>query len=68
MNGAKLDVYVSEDKSFKVKVFDFSLSYGLTFTKESEVNRWLTKCDMSYYQNQVNFAVYCATTLSGLPI
>ena len=62
-----MNVYVSEDKSFKVKVFDFSLSYGLTFTKESEVNRWLSKCDMSYYQNQVNFAVYCTTTLSGLP-
>jgi hypothetical protein len=22
---------------------------------------------MSYYQNQLNFAIYCATTLCGLP-
>ena len=62
-----LDIYVTDTQHFHVKLIDPSTSYGLTFTKETEVNRWLAKCDMSYYQNQVNFAVYCATTLCGLP-
>ena len=64
---AELNIYVTENQSFEVKVLDPTISYGLTFTKETEVNRWLAKCDMRYYQNQVNFAVYCATTLCGLP-
>jgi hypothetical protein len=62
-----LDIYVSEEKHFNVKLEDPTTSCGLTFIKESEVHRWLAKCDMTYYQNHLNFAVYCASTLCGLP-
>jgi len=70
-----LDIYVSESRDwstqlsqhFSVKLLDPAASYGLTFTKESEVNRYLASCDMRYYTNQVNFAVNCATALCGLP-
>jgi hypothetical protein len=34
----RLNVYVSEDKHFNVRIEDPTSSYGLTFTKESEVN------------------------------
>jgi hypothetical protein len=63
----RLSDYVSEDKHFNARIEDPTTSYGLTFINESEVNRWLAKCDMTFNQNQVNFAVYCATTLSDLP-
>ena len=68
MNLNTLIVYVSETQHFRADLLDPTTGYGLTFTKETEVNRWLAKCDMGYYQNQLNFAVYCATTLSGLPV
>jgi hypothetical protein len=62
----RLNVYVSENKHFNARIEDPASFYGLTFTKEPEVNRWMAKCGMTFYQNQLNFAVYCATTLSVL--
>jgi hypothetical protein len=46
----RLYIYVSEDlekgsKHFIARLEDPTTSYWLTFTKETEVNRWLAQCD-----------------------
>jgi len=38
----------------------------LTFYNAGLIDKWLRKCDMSFYQNQLNFAVWCATSGCGV--
>ena len=38
----------------------------MTFYKDIESKRWLSSCDMTFYQNQLNFATFCASSGCGI--
>jgi len=38
----------------------------ITFLNVDLINKRLAKCDMTFYQNQLNFAVWCATACCGV--
>ena len=63
---SQLDIYVTETDSFNIKMQNIFNVYAINFTSLSEAKLWLQKSNMKYYQNQLNFAVYCATTGCGI--
>jgi len=32
------------------------------------INKWINGCNMTFYQNQLNFAVWCATSDCGVSL
>lgn len=62
----KLKIYVSNTESFEARNINVFTNYMLTFYNASLISKWLNKCDMSFYQNQLNFAVWCATSGCGV--
>ena len=62
----KLKVYVNNIDCFQARNFNIFTNYTLTFYNAGQTNKWLNKCDMSFYQNQLNFAVWCATSGCGV--
>ena len=63
---SKLRIYINNTDSFEVRNLDIFTNYVITFLNKQTIDKWLSKCDMSFYQNQLNFAVWCATTGSGV--
>jgi len=61
-----LDIYVTETQSFNVKMENIFNTYTINFTNLDEAKLWLRKSNMKYWQNQLNFAIYCATTGCGI--
>ena len=76
LNLSDLDIYVGPNKFFKAKMNDFTLHYRMTKTEfdldhqdTSEwriFRRWMQGDKMTFWQNQLNFAIYCATTACGV--
>ena len=64
----KLRIYVNEKDYFDKDIVNIFTDYALEFTTDSELKTWLTKCDMKYWQNQLNFAVFCATAGCGVSL
>ena len=59
-------VVTSDGKSFQVSFPDVSEKYILPYVKsDAVVQRWRTDW-MRFWQNQLNFAVWCATTSCGV--
>lgn len=59
-------VVVNKDNMFFVKCKDLTTEYKLPRVKTDEaITRWRTD-PMTFYQNQFNFAVYCASTACGV--
>ena len=61
-----LTIAVSETETFKIQVDDIFQSYTLRFNKLNEGKHWWHGCDMKYWQNQLNFAVWCASAGCGV--
>ena len=62
-----LKIYVNTTDKFIANVEkDVFLTYTLVFYSNDLVNKWISKCDMTFYQNQLNFALYCASTGCGI--
>ena len=61
-----LKIYVNDTEFFEARNLNIFTNYTLTFHNLEMVNKWRNKCDMSFYQNQLNFAVWCATTGCGV--
>jgi hypothetical protein len=61
-----LTIAVSESDPFKVLVDDIFQNYPLHFNKLKEGRNWWHGCDMKYWQNQLNFAVWCASAGCGV--
>jgi len=64
----KLKVYVNGNDFFEARNINVFTHYVLTFYNADLVSKWQTKCDMSFYQNQLNFAVWCATAGCGVSV
>ena len=62
----KLKVYVNNTDCFEARNLNIFTNYTLTFFNAGLISKWVNKCDMSFYQNQLNFAVWCATSGSGV--
>ena len=61
-----VDVLVNKNNAFTMTFADLTSNYRIMKVKTDEkVDRWRTD-PMSFYQNQLNFAVYCATTACGV--
>ena len=63
-----LEVYVTTKDSFKVKVlnpFKNYLNQKTVVNNHSVIKRWNSH-PMQFYQNQLNFAIFCATTACGV--
>jgi hypothetical protein len=65
-NIPKLKVYVNNSEFFEARNINVFTNYMLTFYNADLIDKWLKKCDMSFYQNQLNFAVWCATSGCGV--
>ena len=65
---AKLKIFVNENEFFEARNINVFTNYVLTFYNAKLIEKWQTKCDMTFYQNQINFAVWCASTGCGVSI
>jgi len=63
---ANLDIYVTETESFSIKMENIFNCYTINFKDLNEAKLWLQKSNLKYWQNQLNFAIYCATTGCGI--
>ncbi len=61
MNTLTIFTKISDDSSFRLETYDIWREYNLTFTKTTDARRWMSGCDLSLYQNQLNFATWCAS-------
>ena len=64
----RFQVNVNQIDYFIADLLNIFTNYPLTFTNEEELNKWKSKCDMKYWQNQLNFVVYCATYGCGVSL
>src|SRR6185436_7344860 len=62
----KLKIFVNERDSFRANNLNIFTNYIITFFNTSLINKWLSGCDMTFYQNQLNFAVWCASSGCGV--
>ena len=65
---SRLKIFVNDKDSFQAKNIDIFTNYVLTFFGEKLIQKWLSSCDMSFYQNQLNFAVWCASSGCGMSV
>jgi len=65
-NVTQLRIYVNERDSFQARNLNIFTNYALSFFDVRTVARWLSQCNMFFYQNQLNFAVWCASAGCGV--
>ena len=61
-----LDIYVSNTKKFTAKMRNIFTSQVVTFKFGKQSRKWLNAPDMNYWPQQLNFAVWCATSGCGI--
>ena len=61
-----LDIYVSNTKKFTSKMRDVFTNQVVTFKFGKQSRKWLNAPDMNYWPQQLNFAVWCATSGCGI--
>lgn len=64
----KLKIYVNGTDSFEARNLNIFTNYVLTFFDDKTIQKWLATCDMTFYQNQLNFAVWCASSGCGVSV
>ena len=57
---------IKKDKSFEIRFPDIWESYKLPIVKNPEIYENWTTNQMQFWQNQLNFAVWCATSGCGV--
>jgi len=65
-NVTTLKIYVDEKHSFIARNFNVFSNYVLSFNNTAKIEKWRSRCDMTFYQNQLNFAVWCASAGCGV--
>ena len=65
LNG-EMKIYATPDEYFKTKFREIFQKTKLKHTTGKESRRWLAGPNMSYWPQQLNFAVWCATTGCGI--
>ena len=63
---SNLEIFVTPTDSFKMKFHDIFTDTKLTHHSSKESHRCLNSPDMNYWPQQLNFAVWCATTGCGI--
>ena len=59
-------IYVSKNKSFEAKLLNIFSKYKLPYIHSEEIlNNWASN-QMDFWQQQLNFAIWCATTGCGI--
>ena len=61
-----LHIYVTPDESFIVKMKNVFTNETLTFTKAKQANKWLAGPNITFWPQQLSFAVWCATCGCGI--
>ena len=59
-------MYVNNLDSFQARNINIFTNYVLTFFNTDLIQKWKNSCNMTFYQNQLNFAVWCATSGCGV--
>ena len=62
----KKKIYATPEEYFEVKLRDVFTRTRLTHTGSAESKEWLSGPNMRYWPQQLNFAVYCATSGCGV--
>jgi len=63
-----MDVYTSRTEHFNIKLRDIFTDYILVHKKTSEMDIWLGSPNIRYWDQQLNFAVWVATSGCGISI
>ena len=61
-----LEIFVTPTDYFKMKFRDVFTDTKFTHHSGKESYRWLNSPDMNYWPQQLNFAVWCATSSCGV--
>ena len=64
----RLDIYATPTDSFSVPVRDIFTNTTIKHTSSKESHEWLAGPNMRYWPQQLNFAVWCATTGCGVSL
>ena len=64
----ELEIYVTDKKKFTANMRNIFKSQVVTFNSAKECKRWLSKPDINYWPQQLNFAVWCATSGCGISL
>ena len=63
---SNLEIFVTPKDYFKMKFRNIFVDTKLTHYSCKESHRWLNSPGMNYWPQQLNFAVWCATTGCGI--
>ena len=64
----RLDIFATPTDSFSVPVRDIFSNTVIKHTSSKESHEWLAVPNMRYWPQQLNFAVWCATTGCGVSL
>ena len=64
----RLDIFATPTDSFSVPVRDIFSNTTIKHTSSKESHEWLNGPNMRYWPQQLNFAVWCATTGCGVSL
>ena len=62
----EMKIYVTPTEFFTTKFRQIFTKTQIKFTTSKYARKWLTKPNMSFWPQQLNFAVWCATTGCGI--
>ena len=65
---SKLQIFATPTDSFSVPVRDIFSNTVIKHTSSKELHEWLAGPNMRYWPQQLNFAVWCATTGCGVSL
>ena len=65
---SKLQIFATPTDSFSVPVRDIFTNTVIKHTSAKETHEWLNGPNMRYWPQQLNFAVWCATTGCGVSL
>lgn len=63
-----LKIFVNATDSFQARNLNIFTNYTLTFYNANVVEKWLSSCNMTFYQNQLNFAIWCSSAGCGISV
>ena len=61
-----LEIYLSRADKFVARQRDIFIKEVLQHRTAKEANEWLARPNMRYWDQQLNYAIYCATTECGI--
>ena len=63
-----LDIFVSPKQKFSVNMRNIFKETTISFKSAKQARRWLSGPDFRYWSQQLNFAVWCATSGCGISL